>query len=321
MKPHTKRIIYLFKVLIFFGILSYLIWELYKEKATIGDYLPLIMHKSGLMFYLLISVVVVFINWGIEAIKWQYLLKSHVKISFLSALRAVLTGLSFSMVTPDTVADYFGRSYHVKIKGRSRLLVPVILNRISLFVVTMVFGLAGISIYLLNNVQMPDWIFLFIACLCVILIVSVVLYTSKSKWLIPLEKHIQISFFKRIWTSIRAIDKRIPLVLLTWSTLRYCSFILQFCIMYHLLDYSGSWLLLMAGVSLIFAAKSIWVSFNAAFDLGVREAAGVLFIGMIGVDSTLIIVAGLLVWLMNVLLPAIIGSFFILSLKIKWQSQ
>ena len=59
-------------------------------------------------------IVMVFINWGLEARKWQVLLEPIQKMSFIRAFKSVLGGLALSLNTPNRMGEYGGRILYVK---------------------------------------------------------------------------------------------------------------------------------------------------------------------------------------------------------------
>jgi uncharacterized membrane protein YbhN (UPF0104 family) len=61
--------------------------------------------------------------------------------------------------------------------------------------------------------------------------------------------------------------------------------------------------------------KSVLPSFNFLSDLGIREFSAVYFFSPLGVDEIAIISASLLIWLINLLAPAMVGFFYVLRLK------
>ena len=50
---------------------------------------------SPMLFNLIVVVLLMVVNWSIEAIKWKISIKEIQKVSFFKALQAVLSGVSF----------------------------------------------------------------------------------------------------------------------------------------------------------------------------------------------------------------------------------
>src|SRR5690606_26996202 len=100
--------------------------------------LTTVMQQESLELLLLLPFLS-FINWLLEAFKWQLLVSKIEKISLASGLRGVLTGLSLGFVTPHALGDYAGRIWQLKGKKRLESIGAVMLGRASQFFATFVF--------------------------------------------------------------------------------------------------------------------------------------------------------------------------------------
>src|SRR5688572_15775179 len=87
-----------------------------------------------------------FLNWGLEAKKWQLLISPLEKFSFLKAYKSVLAGCSITMLTPNRIGEYGGRIVYVQQQYRLRAITLTILGSISQFLVTIVMGTLGIIV-------------------------------------------------------------------------------------------------------------------------------------------------------------------------------
>ena len=64
--------------------------------------------NSPLVWNLAAVILLMIVNWSFEAIKWKISVKDIQQVSFLKALRAVLSGVSFSVSTTNRVWEYLG---------------------------------------------------------------------------------------------------------------------------------------------------------------------------------------------------------------------
>src|SRR6266704_2015862 len=71
------------------------------------------------------------VNWGLEARKWQVLLKSLERISFFTSFRAILSGVAFSINTPNRVGEYGGRIVYVQDGHRWKAVALTIIGSLS----------------------------------------------------------------------------------------------------------------------------------------------------------------------------------------------
>ena len=104
----------LFKVLkwIIFVIIVVMIYQVFQQKhQNLGEIIiafqEAFVWKNTEIIFLLI--ILIFINWGFEALKWQILAKKIESISFLKAYQSVLVGLSLGFITPANVGDFAGK--------------------------------------------------------------------------------------------------------------------------------------------------------------------------------------------------------------------
>jgi hypothetical protein len=72
---------------------------------------------------------------------------------------------------------------------------------------------------------------------------------------------------------------------------------------------------LLVGVGIIFLTKTLISILNALGDLSIRELTSIYYFGFFGANFIAVSSATFMIWLVNILLPIIIGSVFILQLK------
>ena len=104
------------------------------------------------------------------------------------------------------------------------------------------------------------------------------------------------------------------LAILALSFLRYCIFSFQF---YWLLILMGVTVPLGEGlimIALTFIALSL-IPTIIFTEIGVRGSAALLFIGLLSSNTTGIISASFVLWLVNIAIPAIMGIPFVFQLK------
>ncbi|MFX7845089.1 hypothetical protein ABTK14_22820, partial [Acinetobacter baumannii] len=72
--------------------------------------------------WLLLSLVIVmmFINWGLEAVKWQYLMSNIQPVSFGKAYKAIFAGQAFAFNTVNSVGEFLGRMFYLDDGNRLR---------------------------------------------------------------------------------------------------------------------------------------------------------------------------------------------------------
>src|SRR5690606_36486723 len=124
---------------------AWLFYSLYKQIQSQPDlHLSLALIKEapfGTDAWKLWSVILmVFINWGIEARKWQILIQPVQKMRFITAFKSVITGVTLSINTPNSIGEYGGRILFVKDGNRIKAISLSIAGSISQLIITLIMG-------------------------------------------------------------------------------------------------------------------------------------------------------------------------------------
>ena len=271
-------------------------------------------------FWLVIGLV--FVNWGMEARKWQLLMKALQPISFITAFKSVLCGVTLSLNTPNRIGEYGGRILFVNDGNRIKAVTLSIAGGMAQLIITMLMGCFGLA-YLLFTMDASDslmgisilWIKVFLYGSIIGTIVFIFFFFRLS-WLIRLmEKLPYADRFSKYINVLETFDAKILLRLLSISFFRYIVFVFQYIFMLQLLQveqnvWTGFWI-----ISVMFWILAIIPSFAIA-ELGIRgTVAKTLF--SYSSNTIGILTATFGIWFVNLFIPALIGSLLILGIKIK----
>ncbi len=305
------------KILILLVIVGY-IFYLFHEQVHFTEEMHLILKKTwrDLSVIWIIPVLLIFVNWAFEALKWKCLVKQIEKISFMQAYEGVLTGLSVGFVTSQIIGDAAGRILQLTNKRRSEVLGALVVSRAAQLFAALFFGGIGLFVFtfklsiteLLNEI---NYWFAFIG----LNLLLIILFLFRH-WLLNSLKRFRVPIF-RFFLIIKSYNLRDYQEVIIYSFLRYLVFTLQFIIVFYLYGVDTSLLLLFCGISLVFLTKSLIISFNFVSNLGMREASALFFLGKLGVDHPSILLASLTIWILNIIIPTCMGAF--IALKMKFQ--
>ena len=269
-------------------------------------------------------ILFVFVNWGLEARKWQVLMQVLQPISFITAFKSVLCGVTFSLNTPNRMGEYAGRILFVEEGKRIKAITLSIAGGMAQLIITMLMGCLGL-VYLLVTPHTTElimgisafWlqIFLYGSMLGTVIFVF---FFFRMGWLIRLLQKLPYSNrFSKYISVLETFDAKILLRLLSISFFRYIVFVLQYIFMLQLLQveqnvWTGFWI-----ITVMFWILAIIPSFAIA-DLGIRGTVAKTLFSYC--SNTLgILTATFGIWFVNLFIPALIGSLLILGIKIKKQ--
>jgi len=266
---------------------------------------------SNNLFILLLVIFLMPFNWYMEVLKWKYSIEPITHISVSKAATGVLAGIALGFVTPHAVGDYFAKVFSLTHHNRKKALGLILVGRMMQMLPTAIFGLIAFYIYSRKSIAQFDIpISLSYPILSILgLLLAILLLVLFMK-----RNHPKIQDYVQ---PVRKMGLKLVGLLAGFSVLRYLIFSAQFLLLLSILGLKISIFMQFMGVAFMFLAKSILPTFNFLSDLGIREFSVALFFETLGIDVAPIIASGLILWLINIALPAFIGLFFIPKLKLK----
>nr|WP_317126779.1 lysylphosphatidylglycerol synthase domain-containing protein [Chitinophaga silvatica] len=267
--------------------------------------------------------ILMFFNWGLEARKWQKLVRLLEDVSFFKAFSAILSGVSLSINTPNRIGEYGGRILYLKNENKLKAIAATIVGSFSQLIITIIFGLIGLLYYVNNFPPSSESIFLdpgfwhklLLSVLIVICALTVLLYFRLQIILWVFDK---VPFLRKAKVYIEIIVQYPPSelrYLLLLSAFRYIVFSAQYLILLDALGMEFMWwqgFLLNSVIYLVMAG----VPTIAIAELGVRGKVSIFFLGLLSTNTMAIIAATVGIWLINLVLPAFFGSVLLLGVKI-----
>lgn len=269
-----------------------------------------------------------FLNYGLESRKWQILIKPLERFGFAKAFKAVMAGCSITMLTPNRIGEYGGRILYVHEKNRLRAISLTILGGISQLLITMVMGTMGL-IFLRTFSSQDAAIIQFFPSLLgnTVLVISIfsslflILFYLRIGWLIHAMEKIKI--FSKPLKYVRLLEgfsgKQL-LRILFYSFLRYGVFILQYMLLLHVMDVGIHFALCFWLLTIFYLVMALAPTIGFT-ELPLRATATVEIFKLYSSNILGIQAAAFSIWLMNLVLPAIIGSILILGIKITKENE
>ena len=226
-----------------FIILSWSLYRQVNDKPNVGIQWQQIKHSyTSWKWWLVLCLMLV--NWGIEAAKWQLLVKHLQKFSFFRSFKSVFAGCSVTMLTPNRVGEYGGRVFYIEDGNRIKAISLAVVGSISQLVVTMLMGCFGLFFlryfsqfnHSIVSVLPQFWETILIS-LCVGLTLILLLFYLRLGWLVRMME--KLPALQKIVKHISVLDEfnNLQLVqILSLSFVRYLVFVLQYVLLLQVMD-------------------------------------------------------------------------------------
>lgn len=278
--------------------------------------------QSTEIWDLAIVIFLMVINWSIEALKWKISIQKVQPVSFSRSFRAILSGVSFSVSTPNRIGEYLGRILYIEEGNRLRVISLTIVSSISQLIITLFAGSVGLffirkNIETGNTMQGLDsfWLQVLQYGVIIVLLILTGIYFRLSLLINLVDKLRNNNRYSWLVSSLKDIDATLLLKLLSLSAIRYIVFVVQYFLLFRLFEVNAGWWECFWAVSVIFLVLAIIPTFAIA-ELGLRGNVSLKLIGLFSTNSLGISLTTATIWIINLVLPAIAGSLLIVSVKI-----
>lgn len=305
-------------------MLILLLGLLYYE-LTAKEYLPQIWavflqhcaHSN--LSWLILALLLMPFNWLAETQKWFQILRRYEPMRLETAYRAVLAGVAVSLFTPNRVGEYGGRIIFVQPANRWK---AVIINLVGNYAQTLVLLAAGLVAMLWMGMHYAHlaWGYtLFLALLAgLFLRLMFALYFNLS-WIQRWVEHWwvlkPVKRFVKDWTVLEQFNRKELLDVLKWATLRYVIFSTQYFLLLQFFDIQTGLLAGYAGIASLFLLQTI-IPLPPLTGLVARGNLAVQVWGLSGANEISSLAATFALWIINLILPALVGTFSILCVNI-----
>jgi uncharacterized membrane protein YbhN (UPF0104 family) len=274
--------------------------------------------NGPLLFNLIGAIALMVINWSIEAAKWRLSIKGIQRISFFKAFKAVLSGVSVSVSTPNRVGEYLGRLLYMNEGNRLKTISITIIGNMSQLIITLLAGCIGIIVLYPNigGAQIISTIGVKVILYGVIaVLVILTLFYFRLPLLVKwIDRLLGTGRYAYLVKALENFNATLLLQLLSLSAVRFIVFIIQYYLLFRLFDVQVSWWQVFWAISVSFLILAI-IPTIALIELFQRRIVVKTLVGLYSSNELGITLATAGIWFINLIIPAIIGSLLILSIK------
>jgi len=258
------------------------------------------------------------LNLILDGWVWKQLLTPVVdRVSLSSLAGAVLSGIALGFWTPARTGEYAGRALSLSRGDRWSISLTVFTQRMVDMAVGVTVGLLALSWAFMKGVLPLSSPWLAAATIGLgtsLSLTTLILVPTRVhrcvQWLLPKRTNItaRTALFNRY-------SRDHGMRVIGGSIARYFVFATQLVCLGMAFNPSSSWVLLAAGAGLTFYAKYLIPSLTF-LDLGIREGSAAFFFQQLGVGAAAGLNAALVLFVLNILVPALLGIPFLTRLHV-----
>jgi hypothetical protein len=312
-----KLLSYLLKLAILVLAFLFIYHRIAKNDKNLSHFKLLVAHISYnkvLVTFVLIVLLMV-LNWLLESLKWWRLTRILSPMSVWNAIESVFCGLTWAIFTPNRIGEYGGRVMFLPNRKRIYGVFAMAVGSFGQNVITNVLGASASIWFLYSFIHLNDWLMLGITVIASVFMACMLTFYFNIKWMVSLLS--RVKFLKKFhrFFDIMAEYETVELLNIMWFCLaRFFVFTFQYYLVIHLLiPQLPIWEMALL-MFVFFFIQSALPSLDLV-DIGVRNITALTLFGYVTNQSTAIVVSISLIYVINMIIPAIIGSIFVFKLK------
>jgi len=257
--------------------------------------------SKNIIFMLFFTII----NHFLEIKKWKTLTKSVKNNSWFEATEQSLASLTFSIITPNRIGEYGAKVLFYPNNKRKQILLLNFAGNFYQLAITIILGMIGLVFLYkyasFSIISIQNSIIIIIALISVIGIFYFLKenYSKIGDWL---SKIIELLSFKN--------NKIVILI----SLLRYLVFSHQFYFLIYCFKLNISYFEAMTAISSVYLIASC-IPILSLFDVSLKGSVAIIVFSIFEIDSIQILSITTLMWLLNFVFPAIIGSYFVFQIN------
>jgi len=294
-----------------------LIWYLTNKFSDIS-FSTFLDFKQELPFF--IAVALVPLNFFLQYRKWLMICDHSFSGQNRSDIfKSVLTGISTGLLTPGRLGEYPGRAFPLQGVKLSEVTAGAAIDKLNSLLVILIAGSFSAVIFLHSFYKVDLNLTLsLLFFLTGVYLLLVYLMLTPDFWRDFVGAQIaRVKVVEKYFINFHAIglfNRGVFGKNFAYSLLNYAVFSTQFILLVAAYHGDLSTLGMIMASSLVFFTKSLIPGITFG-EIGIRESAAVFFFGHFGVPAGAAFNAALMLYTINVLLPAIPGAIFIFRSK------
>lgn len=270
-------------------------------------------------WWLPLAIVLMPINWVVETLKWQPYIQHYQSLTLWQGLRGVFAGISFTMFTPHQLGEYGGRLLYVQPEHRWKAVMINVVGSWAQYLVAVLAGVIGALIFLGQQLTLPPTMLRYGSLVAGVALPLLLVGYFQIQRLLPWARRVpllqRLKPFVRDVYILQTFRQRDLWRIFGLATLRYAIFATQYFFLLRFFGIPAGLLAGYAGISTIFLVQTI-VPLPAIMGLLLRGNIALFVWSQFGANEVSALAATFTLWIINLILPALVGTFSLFYVNI-----
>ncbi len=309
----NAKIIWYVKIIVGIVLIFFLYRKINQRNEVINAF------QSAALVNIIFCMILYIPNFFVQFLKWRFVIRSRFPdIKNSVVIQSLLFGVTLGFVTPGNLGD-LARALYINKYDRVVVTGLNLIDKLSGLIVFISIGIVALNYLIITKFNWTDLVLLPFNILSLLVLLLI--------WLLALNPHIVKSGVLKInWKStirmkvehfiscLDGISRAHSLRILSYAFLWFIVILLQYHVLILAFENSSFMNSFWSVGATLFTKILLPISFG---DLGIREGAAVYFYSLFGVAQSTAFNAALLIFVINFILPALVGSYFVF--KLHWE--
>ncbi len=268
------------------------------------------------IIFLVMTFVLLPINWAFETGKFHLLAQRFEKISYKRAYRGVLMGVTLSVFTPNRIGEYGGRMMVVQPGGRAKAAIVTIVGSLAQMIALLGFGVIGLVYLSISHLEMEAYVVYMLGFMGGLAVLLMLLAYFQIDLIVPIIR--RIPYVRRFVDHVLFLKEYSSselLRVLGFACLRYGVYTLQYYFLTQFFGIDVGFVQSIGTIAVIFLVQTS-VPLPPVLGLLVRGEVALTLWALNGVNQVAILATTLTLWCINIVVPALVGMMFILLMDV-----
>lgn len=258
---------------------------------------------------LIFLFIFTFFNHFLEILKWEALASFCTKISRKSAAIQSLASLTASLITPNRIGEYGAKAMYFEHSLRKQIVGLNLVGNFYQMGMTIIFGGIGFGYFVYQNSVSIAYHRIFKVLLVGLVLIAMLYYAAK-------QFKYRVNFVEKARQFIKKTPCLLHLKIALLSFLRFVVFTHQFYYLLLIFNVDISYFNAISAITTMYLIASI-IPMLSLFDVVLKGTVAIWVFYFSGIEPVAILCITTLMWVLNFVIPALIGSYFVLTFNPK----
>jgi hypothetical protein len=264
----------------------------------------------------LFCLLLIPLNWGIEAYKWKIITAPIQWVSYRTATKSVYSGICLGNLAPGRATEFLAKIIFFKPENRSKITVLHFVGGMFQLSITILAGFAALMIKARDLGGDSSWMTITTTCVGIVLLLLLAISIYRINDLLNYISR-KMSKEQEVLDFQYRFSPKSLLQLFGFSALRYAVFFLQFFLLMYLFDRHVN-AAIFPGIALYFLITTT-LPMISVLEAAIRAAVALLVFKDSGVSSTALALSSVMIWMTNIIIPSIFGYYILIRQKFNFK--